>query len=525
MRNTKSQPELRLTGTYVPVVARRNCRKELVKTHFRLGDYNPDFGTTHQGNFQPSATCGANFERDPGLRNTHFALGDDPKSMAIETEHLWRFKRYNTKPERLNQEVQKDLTKHHFELGSHGPEFSSTTNSTFTPQLQPTDPKQLQSIEKSKQNIRKHNYHFGDDPATTLTIMKSDYTPKKGQGWSKDPALQDRVKDLRSSHFKQGVDMPDYSTTHARDFTGKQGPPAALSAEEKEDLRKHHFDLGTDQPTMASQAKATYANKGTAKPDFNEDAMKDLRATHYKLGYDQGTYEPASRDYKLLRPGVYTAPTRDGALRKTHFTMGADPNKWKTTYTVATEQPGGTKAVPLRGRDTDKASHFSMGTDPTVTESVAASDYKPPGMDSRGIVDPKVVGNMRSHHYVAGPGDREFRPMSTEYGSTSGPPGNMDPKALKFLRGTHFALGQDPGDFATTSGNLGLRSGSASHLDPWMLKDLRSHHSNIGEGDMDMKTTYRGAYNWVQPIPDIHYRCSFYRIKRPKGDVGQQAAG
>ena len=522
MRNSKSQPELRLTGTYVGIEARRNCRKELIKTHFRLGDSKADFGTTHKGTFQAGDVRAVTAEHDPGHRATHFALGDDPKSMGVETEHLWRFKRYNSKPERLNAEVQKDLTMHHFELGSHAKEFSSTTNSTFTPQLQPSDPKQLQDIERSKQNIRKHNYEFGSETGPTISITKSDYTPKKTQGWSKDPALQDRVKDLRSSHFKQGVDMPDYNSTHSLHFTGKPGLPATLSKAEKDDLRKQHFELGTDAPTLASQTQDVYANKGVAKPDFNEDAMKDLRKTHFKLGHDKGMYVPTSTDHKLLRPGVYTAPTRDGMLRKTHFMLGNDPAKWKTSYGVATNSTGGACAVPFRSRDSDKASHFSMGTDPAVTQTVAASDYQPHSLGSRGTLDPAVVTNMRNHHYVAGPGDREFKPMSTEYGSTTGAPGSMDPKALKFLRGTHFAFGHDPSDFGTSTGSLGQRTGSASKLDPAMLKDLRSHHSNLGSGNMDLKTTYRGAYNWVQPIADRNYHCSFHRMP---AKPGEQAAG
>ena len=504
------------------IAARRNCRKELIKTHFRLGDSKPDFNTTHKGTFQPSEGRAATTDHDPGLRSSHFALGEDPRSMGVETEHQWRFKRYNSKPERLNQEVQKDLTQHHFEFGSHAKEFSSTTNSTFTPQLQPTDPKQLQDIERSKQNIRKHNYVFGSDYGPTVSITKSDYTPKKTQGWSKDPALQERVKDLRSSHFKQGEDKPDYNSTHALHFTGQQGPPAALSQEEKDDLRRQHFELGTDAPTLASQAQAVYANNGAAKPDFNEEAMKDLRKTHFKLGHDKGMYEPTSSEHKLLRPGVYTAPTRDGMLRRTHFSLGNDPAKWKTSYGVASNLEGGACAVPFRSRDSDKASHFAMGSDPAVTQSVAASDFKPLPLGSRCTVDPTVVTNMRNHHYVAGPGDREFKPMSTEYGSLTGMPGSMDPKALKFLRGTHFAFGHDASDFGTSTGSLGLRTGSASQLDPVMLKDLRSHHSNLGAGNMDLKTTYRGAYNWVQPVADKNYRCSFHRVvSKP----GEQAAG
>ena len=511
MRTSKSQPELRLVGGFVGNPCRQKRAREIAQTHFKLGDTQPDFSTTHKQTFAGGPVRVGTAGVELGLRKSHFALGEDPKSMAVESEYDWRFRKYGAKgePAKLNEEVKEDLRKHHFELGSAGQEFSSTTNSTFTPQLQDADA--LQSVDP--QAIRKHNYIFGTDPSQPQSIMKSDYGPKRAENWREDSALQDRVKDLRSSHFKYGTMDPDFHSTNSVQFTGQPGGPAGLSEKEKEDLRKQHFDFGTDPPMMASQSMATFEGKGKGKTGLNIEAMKELRTTHFKLGHDPLNYDQTSTDYKQQRVGLSTAPTRDGALRRTHFTMGNDPNKWATTYNLTTSHKKPVENAPARDRHADKMSHFYLGSDVEPMQTVAKGDYHAHSMESRGLLDPGVVTNMRSRHYGEVGGDREFRPMSTEYGAQMGKPGSIDPTALKFLRSTHFVYGHDPPAFATTSSAFSSTGGPPSKLDPEMLKDLRRNHSTLGVGGSELKTTYLGAYNWVQPVYDKTFPCTFSKSK------------
>ena len=120
------------------------------------------------------------------------------------------------------------------------------------------DPGQMAEVNDVKNRIRKHNFNFGDDPTSKVSVMQADYLKK-----AKDMDMGAK-RDLRTTNFTFGTDMgPQYSVNSAT-YAQQNGRPAQLNAEKAADLRKEHFELGNDvNPWKTNNSVSYYQQSGS----------------------------------------------------------------------------------------------------------------------------------------------------------------------------------------------------------------------------------------------------------------------
>ena len=512
MRSSKSQPELRLTGGYLPKDQRIRVAREIRKTHFTLGEANYGYDTTQHNHYSvPGATGNpADQEYIKNIRKSHIHIHPpDAKANGV-SEFKAKYPPHDvgSAAVSISQETRADLRKHHFELGHSSSAMLSTMQNAFTPQQTQMDAQTLKAIQLQMQNIRKHNFQFGGEPVPFQSVTQHDYGPKTAEGWGSEERLKQFKGDLRTSHFQVGNVSQTYMSTAMKDSSPKTAPtrpPAQMH------LRKEHFTFGVDGRPMASTSHLAFTEKEDGMQQLNEEKLRDLRSSHFILGGDQVTYQPVSHATHVPKPIAAIAPIHDVGLRKSHFKLGEDGNTWSTVYQRTHLGRSETQAQAQRDRNADKASHLTVGTDGAPMVSVNQAAYRPHTTGEPGKLDPALAKDLRTHHFQLGPGGNHYKPISKDFAGQPGAPGMMDPAIKKDLRSHHFTYGHERDSFVSRNQvDFQARHGETSKLDPALMKNLRRNHFDIGENaNLYGTTEYRGKYHWVQPVVDKGYHFTF----------------
>ena len=512
MQASKSQPEVRLVGGYLPKDQRIRVAREIRKTHFILGDADYGYPTTQHTHYavQKQDQNPADIEYIKSIQKSHIRMNPkDAKADGI-SEFKAKYPAHDVSKAAvsLNQAAQADLRRHHFEFGNSSAALVSSTQSAFVPQRSKSDAQLLKDIQQQKQNIRKHNFQFGEQPPLLESVTHHDYGPKTAEGWGAEERLKQFKGDLRTSHFQVGGVSQTYVSTAMKDFNPKEmaaRPPAEMH------LRKEHFSLGAESRPMASTSHAAFGPKSDGKQQLNEEKLNDLRSSHFILGGDQVSYQPVSHATHTRQQLAATAPIKDVGLRKSHFKLGEDGNTWTTVYqkTHLGKTDGQVRAQ--RDRNADKASHLTVGTFGAPMVSVNQTAFRPHTTGQPGQLDPALAKDLRTHHFQLGPEAVRYQPISKDYDGAYAKPGVMDDALKKDLRSHHFSYGQE-GTALVSRNQVDFqnRQGGPTKMDPALMKNLRGNHFDIGEtGHLYGTTEYRGKYHWVQPVPDKGYRFTF----------------
>lgn len=509
MQASQSQPELRLTGGYLPKDQRIRVAREIRRTHFTLGEADYGYPTTQHTHYgAPSADSNpANAEYVKNIRKSHIQINPADAKGNVISEFKAKYPAHDVGKAAvsLSQVTQADLRRHHFELGNFSGALVSSTHSAFVPLHSKSDAQLQKDIQLQKQNIRKHNFEFGEHAPTLESVTHHDYGPKTAEGWGSEERLKQFKRDLRTSHFQVGGVSQTYVSTAMRDYNPKE---TAARQPAQMHLRKEHFSLGEEGRPLASTSHLAFVPMGEGKQQLNEEKLRDLRSSHFTLGGDQVAYQPVSHATHSRQPLAATAPIKDVGLRKSHFQLGADGNSWTTVYqrTHLGRTDGQVRAQ--RDRNADKASHLTVGTDGVPMVSVNQSTFRPHTTGQKGQLDPALAKDLRTHHFQLGPEAVRYKPISKDYTGAYAEPGTMDAALKKDLRSHHFSYGQEGAALVSRNQvDFQKRTAESAKMDPRLMKNLRGNHFDIGENAHLYGTTeYRGKYHWVQPVPDKGYR-------------------
>ena len=485
----------------MPREALAQLSREVRNTHFQLGGLHSHFDTAHRQQFQALAGSRAGPVLANHSRVVHFALGADETSMKTETESASRYKAHslNSRNE-LTQEEKRNLRAHHFGLGSDKPNYVTHHKEVFIPRAA-----QLNTSVDSKVDRSAH-FQLGSDEQVTLSVARSEFTPKTAERAEQEKYLADLKKDLRLCHFQIGTEQPSFVSTARKDYRGIPGPRAGLEAAQKDDLRKEHFVLGTSPAEMESVAKQAFTEKRDGRVMLSPEQVKELHASHFVLGQSQGPNQATSHELHKGFGQVTVPFTQDRAtLRKTSLVLGSDPGAWQSVYASSHTPVLKKSEVVNNGAAKSRQSHFVLGSHAPVNLSTNHEDYQRSQSAKPNSLDPEDAKELRGHHFQLGAErSSDFSTSYEKYGREGGPAGYMDPQRRKDLQATHFQYGSQESSFESShSRDYRHQAGhSAERTRPAVKTNV-----NFGEKQAGTwKTTYTGTYNWIQPVADHSYK-------------------
>ena len=488
-------------GGYMPKEALAQLSREVRNTHFQMGGAHSHFDTAHRQQFQRLAGERAGPVLANHSRVVHFALGADQTSMKTETEAASRYKAHSVNcRNELSQETKRNLRAHHFGLGSDKPNYVTHHKEVFIARAP-----QLNTRVDSKADRSAH-FQLGSDLPVTLSVARSEFTPKTAERADQEKYLADLKKDLRLCHFQIGSEQQSFVSTARKDYAGTPGPRAGLEPAQKDDLRREHFVLGTSRPEMTSVAKEAYTEKKDGRVTLSPEQVKELHASHFVLGQSQGPNQATSHE---LHKGFAQAPvpfTQDRAtLRKTSLVLGSDQSAWQSVYTSSHSPVLKRGEVVNNGAEKSRQSHFVLGSHAPVNVSTNHDDYQRSQSAKPNSLDPEDAKELRAHHFQLG-ADRsaDFSTSYEKYGAAGGPAGYMDPLRRKDLQATHFQYGSQESSFETShTRDYRQQAGHSAE----QVRTAAKTNVNFGAKQPGAwKTTYTGTYNWIQPVPDHSYK-------------------
>ena len=495
------------TGGYMPREALAKLSREVRNTHFQLGGKDSYFDTAHKQQFRPSTGESPRAPVNPAnhSREVHFQLGADRGSMNTKTEAASRFVSHpGDGRNALSEEAKKDLRTHHFGLGSAQPNYVTHSKEVFAPKTAALNTS-FDSAVKDR-NVRKAHIQLGSDAPETKSVAQTDYTAKTVEKIEEEKYLAEMRKDLRLSHFQIGSTPATFESTAMRDYTGAKGASAALAPAVKDDLRKEHFVLGTNRPEMTSVAHNSFTAKKEGRQTLDPEHIKELRDCHFVLGQSEPSFQPTSHlHHRGFGPVAvpYTQDTK--TLRKSNLVLGNDQGAWQSVYN-STHQPALRQETKTSdGAAKSRASHFVLGSDTSVVETTHKQDYQRSQSAQPNRLEGKSSHALRAHHFELGREPSHFDTSYERYGVPGGHASVMDAERLKDLQATHFQYGSQQPSFETS--NKHYYQCTSTSPTPERAPTNRKTYVDFGAKQENVwKSTYKGTYSWIQPVPDRSYK-------------------
>jgi hypothetical protein len=280
-------PEYKDRYTTPPLPKYEKKKSDLQSSHYNFGTNHDPISSTHFDSYVPHPLTYQQ-SYDPKLAGTNFKLGDDyPTLNSIYRET------YVKKPievSNLNEELAKDLRKHHFPLGNAKNDYGTIYKKDYTEQ--PIE--NLKGIDD--QLLRGSHWNIGGAPLGDNydTTYNTVHTPKK----------LDPNNALPNKTFKSSLNFtgPGKYNTEFRDNYipyDTSGIDPKLLKNIMNDIKNSHFNIGNDPNNWSTTNNDAYKfdpNKAAnARGNLDKNLLNDLRATHYKLGYlgdpNKSTYE------------------------------------------------------------------------------------------------------------------------------------------------------------------------------------------------------------------------------------------
>ena len=139
--------------------------------------------------------------------------------------------------------------------------------------------------------------------------------------------------------------------------------------------------------------------------------------------------------------------------------------------------------------------------------SNSQASFKPSNKADIEKPDPKVIKELRSHHFHLGDGGDYFKTTSSQLGLGTGEPGKINKNIMNDLRASHFQVGADPKNFLSTNKkDFQSINGENQKSDPALSKNLRKTHFKIGEDKTNWKSEQQGNFVWIQPVQDKEFK-------------------
>lgn len=386
----------------------------LRRSHFRLGDYRNDYGTTatDQNKMIDGTKRYDAAKLDPSLKNdlrrSHFTLGNFKTDLQTINQREYIDKSKDRPRQNSFGDHIKTLRSHNHKLGNAMPEYLSETQHKFSKPVLDANILGKQNI--STKELQRSHYQFGNDNVNYSTTMQSSYIPKI-QG------VKFFSKDLTRTNMILGTDNPDMKSSFTTAFVRHDIKPISHANKDlANDLRRHHFQLGNENPNKISINQQDYQDHS------NKDALsfgrtisnQMLRKSHIQLG------NPASK----LENTTYSETMVPHLNHKKQ--EKCNNNNYISSIFLANDQDKGSFATETRSNynykhpkgisKDDKANlknvikeikrhHYNFGRDKDDYNTTHSIDYKynlEKALKSRGNLEQGLIQDLRSTHYKIG---------------------------------------------------------------------------------------------------------------------------
>ncbi|OMJ91741.1 hypothetical protein SteCoe_5640 [Stentor coeruleus] len=429
-------------------------------------------------------------------------MGTDYKPRCSE----FKFSYKNKKPD-LSQSViiKKDLSKHGIILGTTSTHYIPTTSNSY--KLLKSNTQHVNSTWQIEQNLRKHHFNLGSDPTTKTSTFTENFPKKQAEKVTQNEALK---KDLCESHFILGCAPKMLKSSFQSQYPAYNIQNTHLSKNQINNLRKEHFNFGSETRSFSSTNNMYYITKKEEKQDFNSEKMDDLRSSHIILGKTQSSYSLTSQfpktrsgsldDIKLKTSGI--------KIRDSHFIMGDDYLSYKTSYISTHIKPNNIEITENLNSHRHLTSSLMFGDEKIPLSNTQAS-FKQIKYNEVEHPDPKLIKDLKNHHFIFNDGGKYYKTTSECLGQKGGEPGKIDPDIVKNIMASHFKYGADPNHLLSSNQN-DYKKPQCSRVkyDNSLSKNLRKTHFCIGNDKGLWRTEQQNEYNWIQPVADNEYRPS-----------------
>ena len=491
-----------MEGKFLTKTQRVNMAQQIRKSHFTLGGGCKSYNTTSQNFLKvPESKSASQFQVDlsKDLRKTHLVMGSDRSQKASEFTVSYPAKHID----KSNADCPKtDLKKHSTVLGTTRPGYNTEVSKNYKPAY--VSVHDVESARKIERNLRGHHFELGTDRPTQKTTFAADFDSKSAE---RTKEVLDIKNDLRKSHFILGKAPKMLKTTSQSNFVSPQA--THVDNANNSDLRREHFVFGTDSQQMTSTHNQFFNSKGPGRQDLNMEKMKDLRSSHFALGKTQASYSTSALMAKPQTARVELHKDLTGLnIRASHFQLGGDSANFQTSYAASTRLTS--PVVPSQSNDSLRHLHSNIyfGQD-KFPKTCAQASYNNPNRKDIEKPDPKLIKELRSHHFKLGNEGGEYKTTASGLGQGKGERGVFDEDRRKDLRASHFKVGNGNQHLLTTNMNdfVRYKEGGAKS-DERLAKNLRKTHFSVGAEKGQWMTEQRTNFNWIQPVADNEFKIS-----------------
>lgn len=293
---------------------RDNIRIQQKTTHFRVGELENEYKTSHNEEFKDKSRI--NKPRSYSPNKYSLSLGEYRPNFVSEKQQSFNIKLMETPHAGASQKLN-DMLGTNFKLGDRSSSKKTISQESFSTRNF-KDPSQI-SPETKKTSVilgnSKASWHTSNENAgkNFYKVEKSDY-PYKG------------------SFVVMGFDSKKNCTTTQENYKRYAGVNAnSLDPFTNDDIKKRHFSFGsTDPKYQTCNTNYGYLRGSQQKPD--EKFINELKGVHFSLGND-GASMMSTTMSEFTKKKTFRIKPSDN-LKSHSIVLGTHQNTWLTTKSI-----------------------------------------------------------------------------------------------------------------------------------------------------------------------------------------------
>lgn len=476
-----------MQGEYLPGSHLSKIIKETRNTHFVLGKNPSEYTTTHKNNYKDSIAkplpSGNSFDKNL----SHIQISHENYTQHI-TESSAKYRSYSEEPR------PKPIKPFHSLHITQSPGTYITTSGQYKKyQIEKIDYKanQLQ-----KKNFRKHHFNLVDNLVKTNGVpVNSDFTYHK-------PTVGMSAKEIKEKNTKASIKNDKagfYVTTNHNQFSPKKpGTPSKIKK-----LDSSNFQFPGDTSLIVSMNHLSYTPKHNGSNALPDNKLIDLKSSHINLGDSPKSYTLSSHHQHTQN--ATPDPIRVPFMSPMPMTLGSDPANYISNYhTDYINRPSPKKDNYAKKYENKSNINLGEGKNVLISQTHSVHKYASAPPNRLSYENQK---DLKAHHFFIGQGYGDYHTTAQGYGVGKGEfVDNSKQKSLK-MKNSNWSFGNHSAQMVSDFKKEFEWKGTNAKQE-FDHKNVRKSHFRIGDEKNDWKTSYKGNYNWIQPVPDKSYKIS-----------------
>ena len=265
-----------------------------------------------------------------------------------------------------------------------------------------------------------------------------------------------QINQLKQEHFVLGTDNPTMSSTNVQFFTKKANGKQDLNEEKMSDLRSSHFELGKEQACYSLTSNLSRNLKPqTAAPNMKAYVTEGtIRNTHFTLGNEGSDWKTSYNKTHLSPPSQVFFEKSDS-----HKHLSSSLKFGSVKIPISNSQASFQPIIQKKQEKPDtnlmkqlRSSHFSLGNGKNSFQTTSSQFGAVTGEPSK--IDKNIIKDLRSSHFKYGSDPIQLLSTNNKDFTYQKPePTTLNIDLAKNLRKTHFKIGQDKDAWLTENQN------------------------------------------------------------------------